>query len=181
MRVLCVSNAPIPYHTPTLNELARLVDLHVLYMSRDDRATTFRNTWGSEPNFDYSFYRSVSLVSSRLDMRVQLSIGTSRRVRRIDPDAVVVISWHPIAYEPAIWAWLHKRPCVMWSESTALSGLLRGPVSSALRRALIQRMDGFVASGTLAAEYLQLLGADPQRIVVSRLPTGMRVPTAINP
>jgi glycosyltransferase involved in cell wall biosynthesis len=176
MKVLCVSNAPIPYHTPTLNELAQLVDLHVLYMSKDHRAAPFRDPWGVEPRFAYSFHRSMSFVSTRLDMRVQVSVGASVRMRRINPDAVVVISWHPIAYEPAIWARRHGCPCVMWSESTAFSGLLRGSISSALRRDLVRRMGGFVASGTLAAQYLQALGADRDLIVVSRLPAGVTPP-----
>jgi hypothetical protein len=34
LKLICVPNAPVPYHTPVLNELVALGDRHVLHMAR---------------------------------------------------------------------------------------------------------------------------------------------------
>jgi glycosyltransferase involved in cell wall biosynthesis len=173
MRLVCILNAPIPYHTPVLNELAALADVHVLYMSRDDRVNRFADVWGTEPRFDHSYYWSTTLKWDALDLRAQVSAGVSRRLTSLDPDAIMVLSWHPIVFEPIVWSRVTGRAAVMWAESTSFSGLLRGAASTSLRRTLVRKVDAFVSNGSQASAYLRTLGVPDGRIVQSCLPTGV--------
>jgi glycosyltransferase involved in cell wall biosynthesis len=160
----------MPYNTPIFNALARTADLHAIYMCKEDRISRFVDIWGEEPTYPYSFFPSKSLYSEFFDLQVQLSLGTSRRLARLRPDVILVISWKPLVIEPLAWARYSGRGAVMWSESTSFSGLFRGPVSTRLRRAVVGNVDTYVTNGSQATEYLGSLGVGPERITTSRLP-----------
>lgn len=181
MRLLFVSNCPLPYQTPILNVLAELVDLRVIFMSREhpgrrDGATWagFDDRWGVEPRFAYEFYWSHVVSIPSLDFRTQVSGGVSRRLRQLHPDVVLGSGWGPLMFEPVLWAIASQSKSVMWAESTLKSGLLRDPVFNAIRRAILARIDTFVSNGTAATEYLRILGVDERRIVTSRFPSRLK-------
>ena len=173
MRLLCVSNGPLPYHTPILNRVAELTDLQVVYMSKGHPLNSFSDLWGVEPNFAHSFYGSVSLKVPTVDFRTQVSLGVARLLARHDPDVVFFSSWGPLTWEPVSWAKLARRGTLMWAESTTTSGLARGIVSNAFRRTVTRMVDSFVTNGSLATAYLRELGVPDERIVTSRLPSAL--------
>jgi glycosyltransferase involved in cell wall biosynthesis len=175
--VTFVSNCPLPYHTPILNELARLVELHVIYMARRhplDESTAkpvFADLWGTAPEFEHSFYWSRTIRWPSRDLRIQFSLGVSRRLGNLGPDIVFFSSWGPLMLEPLAWKIVTGRRAVMWAESTTYSGLLRSPASNALRRHLMQQIDSFVANGSRATAYLRQLGVREDRVITSCLPS----------
>ena len=171
---MCVSNGPLPYHTPILNALADLTSLHVLYMSRGHPLGSFDDLWGETPRFRHTFHWSKSLGRESVDFRAQVSVGAAFPIRRLDPDVVLVSSWGPLVWEPLLWTRWARRGSLMWAESTPTSGLLQGGVPRAVRRSVVRLADAFVANGTEAAAYLRSLGVSDARIVVSRLPSPLR-------
>jgi glycosyltransferase involved in cell wall biosynthesis len=175
VKLVCISAWPVPYNTPVLNALAQQLDLHAIYLSGDDRINRFVDTWGGEPTFDYSFYRSKTFHSEALDLQAQFSMGISRRLAKLRPDAILVRSWKPVMIEPILWSRRSGCAAVMWAESTNFSGLLRGAVSTQMRRILVRRVDTFVSNGSQATAYLRRLGTPAGRIVTSRLPAGVSV------
>jgi glycosyltransferase involved in cell wall biosynthesis len=181
MKLVFVSNCPLPYHTPILNALAKSVDLHVIYMSDEHptkrRGATwagFDDRWGVEPEFDHQFYWSQALSVPRLDFRTQVSAGVARRLRRLRPEVVLGSGWGPLMIEPVMWTALSGRRSVMWAESTIQSGLFRGALSNAVRRAILAQIGAFVSNGTSATNYLRALGVNESRIVTSRFPSRLR-------
>jgi glycosyltransferase involved in cell wall biosynthesis len=170
VRIACISLSPVPYNTPILNALAGRVDLHTIYLCSEDLVGGLVDTWGEEPRYDHSFFRSKSLHSQRLDLQLQLSIGITRRLAALSPDVVLVVSWKPAMVEPLVWARLSGRGSVMWSESTSFSGLFRGPISNRFRRAVVAGVDSFVTNGSQATAYLHALGVRPDRVVTGLLP-----------
>jgi glycosyltransferase involved in cell wall biosynthesis len=171
---VCVSNGPLPYHTPILNALADLTPLHVLYMSRGHPLGSFDDLWGETPRFQHTFHWSKSLGRESVDFRAQLSVGAAFPLRRLDPDVVLVSSWGPLVWEPLLWTRLMRRGGVVWAESTESSGLARGHASDGVRKLVLRMADAFVANGTRAGEYLRYLGVADKRIVTSRLPAAPR-------
>lgn len=181
MRLVFVSNCPLPYHTPILNALAGQVDLRVVFMSPEHpgkrRGATFAgfdDRWGVEPRFRHEFYWSHALSLSGLDFRTQVSVGVSRRLRTLHPDVVLWSGWGPLIFEPLLWALASRSRSVMWAESTIQSGLLRDPISNAFRQAMVARIDAFVSNGTAATEYLRTLRVDEGRVVTSRFPSRLK-------
>jgi glycosyltransferase involved in cell wall biosynthesis len=178
MRLVYVSNGPLPYHTPILNELSRRLDLRVVYMSAGHPSDGFANLWGGfadpwgvKPTFSYTYHWSRALTWRTTDFRAQFSFGVSSHLRRLQPDVILFSSWGPLAWEPLLWKRWARRKAVMWAESTTSSGLLRGRTANQLRRLILSQADAFVSNGSRASAYLELLGADPARIVTSRLPS----------
>ncbi len=172
-RVVYLAFAPVPYDTPILNELARLVDLHVIYMARGHELYFFDDDWGVEPTHRYSFHWSRSIRVPGADVWVQFSLGVSRKLDRLSPDVIITKSWSPFIFEPLAWKRLRRRRFVMWSESTRVSGLTRGPLSQAVRRLILRQVDAFVSIGSQATHYLADLGIDPATVITSCLPAGL--------
>jgi glycosyltransferase involved in cell wall biosynthesis len=173
VKLVCISAWPMPYNTPVLNALAQHLDLHALYMSGDDRINRFVDVWGDEPTFDYSFFWSKTLHSEAIDLQAQFSLGVSRRLAKLRPDAILIRSWKPVVLEPLLWSRWSGRAAVMWAESTSFSGLMRGAASTQIRRLVVRKVDSFVSNGSQATAYLRMLGAPAGRIVTSRLPAGL--------
>jgi 1,2-diacylglycerol 3-alpha-glucosyltransferase len=178
VKLVYISPSPVPYTTPILNALAAQLDLHVIYMSGEDRINRFADMWGVEPIYGYSVYWSKILRSEAIDLQADFSMGVSRRLAKLRPDVVLVVSWKPLAIEPLVWTRSSRRASVMWSESTQFSGMLRGGLSNQIRRGIFRIIDGFVTNGTQATAYLRSLGVSAERIVTSTLPTGA---TDVNP
>lgn len=171
MKLVCVSNGPLPYHTPILNELSKLTDLHVLYMFGGHPQGSFSDLWGAEPTFSHEMYWSLALRRSSNDFRVQLSLGVSRRLQKLNPDVIFFSSWGPLVIEPLLWKRVANRKAVMWAESTSFSGLLRNGAANFARRLVLSQVDTFVTNGSRATAYLETLGVNTNTIVTSCLPS----------
>lgn len=159
MRLVYVSDGPLPYHTPILNALRERLDLHVIYMAEGHPLGDFVDLWGAEPQYPYEMYWSFPIRFRRLDFRAQVSVGVGRRIRRSAPDAVLVSSWGPLTWEPLVWSKCSRTASVMWAESTATSGLFRGPVSNSVRRRVVSLADTVVTESSSATSFVHELGA----------------------
>lgn len=176
MKLVVVSNNPLPYHTPILNALGDRVDLDVIYMSRDHPLGSFRDAWGEDPRFRYSFHRSAHIGIDRIDFRLQLSVGVSRLLARRQPDALLVSSWGPLTWEPLTWARVRGRKGIIWAESTSWSGLSRSRLSESVRGRIVRLASGYIANGTAARDYIIKLGAPRERVITSCLPSPLGAP-----
>lgn len=177
MKLAFISQAPTPYLTPILNELAERIDLHVIFMagrrppSSVESWATFHDPWGTAPRFEYSFHPSFALGWIHRDFHAQISAGVSFRLARLRADVVLVHGWGPLMMEPLAWRTIGRKRAVMWTESTKSSGLFRGPVSEGIRRAILRSVDSFVSNGSQATEYVEALGVSRERVVTSCLPS----------
>ena len=156
-----------------LNELAKLVDLHVIYTS-GRHAYGFHDLWGTAPEFAYTIYWSKALRVPVRDLDLRMSVGVSRHLSRLQPDVVMTTSWSPMVLEPVLWCRMSGKRSMMWAESTPFSGLYRGATSQWMRRRLVRVSASYVTNGSGATAYLVELGADPRRIVTSCLPAAPR-------
>ncbi len=179
-RVVAVSQGPTPYYTPILNALADRVRLHVAYLGRGTPPqggsagwSDFADFWGETPTFDHSFHRSLPIRVGRLDFHARFSLGISRTLRRLDPDVILVHSWGPLMIEPLVWSRATGRRSVMWTESSAGTGLLRDPMTMWIRRRLVSLADAFVSTGSAASRFIADLGAAQSRIVPACLPSAL--------
>jgi len=170
MKIVCISNGPLPYHTPIFNALACISDLEVIYMSLGHPLRSFQDLWGETPKYKYIKYWSFGFGSNKSDFRSQISLGVSIYLSWLSPDVIFFNSWGPLVFEPILWKLICGRKALMWAESTIFSGLLRGHISDLLRRKLLSKVDAFVANGSCANEYLRYLGVSSNKIVTSCLP-----------
>jgi glycosyltransferase involved in cell wall biosynthesis len=176
MRVVHFAPAVLPTQTHLFNSIAKLVDLHVVYLSepterRDKQLwASFDDPWGAEPCYPYSYADMRSFSIGVLDMYV---VGPGRLgvvLDELDPDVVSVHSWGFQSISPILWARKHRIPAVMYSESSRTSGLLRDPLSNAYRRWMLKGCSAYFTMGPAASEYVLRLGAAPDRCVEACLP-----------
>ncbi|WP_222262069.1 glycosyltransferase family 4 protein [Modestobacter marinus] len=173
MRVVYLATAPLPYDTPILNELSRRVDLHVVYLRQSHAMSSFVDDFGIPPEFEWSTHRSVSVRLPGLDFWTQVTIGLTGKLERLRPDVVMSKSWNPFILEALAWKTVRRRSFLMWSESTRVSGLLRGRVSQLLRRAVLRSSDRIVTIGSQASAWItEDLGVPADKVTTSCLPSG---------
>jgi len=173
LKLVALFGSPAPYTTPILNALAKRLDLHAIYLAGENRVNRFADSWGVEPEFEYSVSWARGLDVPSVDLHLELSAGVARRLNRLKPDGILLVSWGPTAAEPLLWSRWSGTSAVMWSESTVFSGLLRGSVSTRVRGWITRAFDGYVTNGSQATRYLEELGVQPGRIVTSALPAGI--------
>lgn len=171
-RLVAILPSPAPYTTPILNALAKQLDLSCIYLASENRLGRFTDTWGVDPEFEHSVWKAARLHLRSIDLHAEFKFGVPEHLRRLAPDAVLMVSWKPAALMPLGWSRWSGSAAVMWAESTRFSGLLRGRTSTGMRRAVVRSFDGFVSNGSAATAYLRDLGARPERIITSRLPAG---------
>jgi glycosyltransferase involved in cell wall biosynthesis len=176
VKLVAILDSPAPYTTPVLNAVADRVDLHVVYLSPEDRVSRFVDSLGVDPAFDYSLHWARRLDIPSVDFHLELTLGMARRLNALNPDAILLVSWKPTVAEPLAWSRWSGAAAVMWAESTPFSGLLRGPASTIVRRILTRAFDGYVSNGSQATQYLEQLGVPGERIVTSILPAAKSPP-----
>jgi glycosyltransferase involved in cell wall biosynthesis len=173
MKVVYLATAPLPYDTPILNELARTVDLHVIYLRGSHAMSSFVDSFGSTPEFAWSTHPSLSVRSGRSDFWIQLTLGLAWPIEKLRPDVILSKSWNPFILEALAWKTLRRRSFLMWSESTRSSGLLRGRISQLLRRAVLRSSDRIVTIGSQATAWItEDLGVPAAAVATSCLPSG---------
>lgn len=174
MKLVYLATAPLPYDTPILNELAALVDLHVIYLRDSHAMSSFVNSFGVEPKFEWSTHKSVSVRLPGSDFWSQATIGLSRKLQSLDADVVLSKSWNPFILEALAWKTMRRRRFVMWSESTRFSGLLRGRLSQSLRKMVLWAADRIVTIGSQATAFVvDDLGVPETKVQTSCLPSGV--------
>jgi glycosyltransferase involved in cell wall biosynthesis len=179
-KVALVTVAPTPYYTPILNAVASRVRLHVVYVDRGRSSgkgrslwSDFDDPWGQKPEFDHTFMPSLQIRLGKADFQTQVAVGSSRLLRRLAPDVLVAHSWGPQMVEPLLWARATGRPTVMWVESTRYSGLLRGRLSTRIRRGIVGLADAYLSNGLEATDFVERLGASWTMVTTSCLPSAL--------
>lgn len=115
----------------------------------------WRVPW-EEVKFGYEFLPGQSF--DRFGQHRDLSVGTSRALRRLRPDAVVVAGWDLNASWAAL-AWCRRNgvPAVAWVESGQHTGKYRSAVSNAVRRSFLRQCERVLVPGVLALRFVDEL------------------------
>jgi glycosyltransferase involved in cell wall biosynthesis len=177
VRVVHFAPAVLPTQTHIYNAIAKLVDLHVVYLSEPNRRrdgqlwTGYDDQWGAEPCYPYLFADTRSFGIGALDLLVVGPRRLSAVLDELNPDVVSVTGWSLASISPILWARKRHIPAVMYNESGKTSGLLRDPVSNAYRRRMLQGCDAYLTVGRAATEFVTQLGAAPDRCVEVWLPS----------
>lgn len=180
LRIAFVSSHPVPYHVPTYRALAAhpRVDLEVLYTHTHGVAETFDAGFGRAVKFDvpllegyrYRFLRNIA-VRPALTFAGQINPELSLAVARGEYDAVVVHGYQSASTVAAlIGPRRHGTRVLLRSESILNNprrSLPKRIAKQILLRALFERIDHFLAIGTLSRRYFETYGVPRDRITVA--------------
>lgn len=173
MRIALLTEIPAPFRLPLFGALAALpeVDLRVLFLAANDPR---RNYPRHEPAFDSEVLRGKDAFLGRHWLVV--NAGVLGRLRRLRPDVVLVGGWNqPAFWQAALYARAARVPLVVWVESTARDERAGRRPAELAKRALVRTAAAFLVPGRAAAEYVESLGAAPERIAVAPNAVDLRV------
>ena len=167
VRIALLTEIPAPYRIPLFNALGTKenVELEVLFLAEHD------------PRRQYPVYEHEFLFDRRVlpgtgalarGRWVVLSRGTRTELDQFDPDVVLLGGWNQPAFWTGLrWARHHRRPVVLWVESTLYDERSGSLVLERLKRRAVAAAAGFVVPGRAAQAYVQSLGVSPERIVIA--------------
>ena len=168
-RVTFVSPEPTPYRSPLLDRVAAAeeIDLTVVYAAR----TVAGRTWTVEPLHRAVFLDGVKVPGLRGVFRHDYPItpGIWRALREARPECVVVSGWSTFAAQVAIgWCRARAVPYVLLVEShdAGPKAGWRRRVKQSIVPTVVKGAASILATGSLARESMEALGAKPERIRV---------------
>ena len=167
-RLVILTEIIAPYRIPVFNALAARgdVQLHVIFLSENDRSLRQWHVYKDEIKFSYqvlpSWRRRIGKYNALLNW------GVSTALRRAQPDAVLCGGYAYLAsWQVAFWAKRYGVPLLLWSESTALDIRRGRRVVEFIKQKFRQRCQAFVAAGKTSRGYLLALGASSNSIFIA--------------
>ena len=155
-----------PFRVPLFNALAERLDFRALFLAEIDPRRTHYRVHADEMRFDWRVLRGRG--ARRGGRWIVVSRGVFRELNRFDPDAVGVGGWNqPAFWQTRAWCKLHRRPLVVWVESTARDARSEARPLAWARQAMVRAASGFFVPGRASFDYLRSLGVPADRIEVA--------------
>jgi glycosyltransferase involved in cell wall biosynthesis len=141
MNIVLVTNGPVPYRIPALNELAAMPDvsLHVVFCC------------GREPNREWNLpaiefrctYLRERVVKFR-DRFIHNNPDVIAALRQLQPDIVITSGFNPTHLYAFLYAWLKRIPHVAMTDGTLDSERTLSLVHRRIRHLVYARSSAFV-------------------------------------
>jgi len=171
-RIAILVGMPTPYRDPLFERLASSADydFQVLYCRDHQPAQHWRL---DKPRYPARFLRNVTPArwQGRL-LTDPINPDLARAFAAFRPDAIIIYGYNSVTVLLAIlWAWRHRVPVLMRSDSNVLAEPGKPWLTSALKklflRWLIRRVSAFLCVGALNVQYWQFYGAPPEKIFLA--------------
>jgi glycosyltransferase involved in cell wall biosynthesis len=167
LRVTLLSEMLQPYRIPVFNEIASRsdVDLSVLLLSLREPNRKWEVSLEA-CRFDCQVLPFKDVYIHALDWGLHFNWGVRKALRDTGPEVIAGTGYVSPAYLIAQrYARQNRLGYVLWSGSTARSSRIgKGPIRW-MKQRFIRRCDACLSYGTEATRCLELLGADPARII----------------
>ena len=175
MHAVFVTSHPIQYQAPLFRELARQLDLTVVFLMRQTPQGQSAGGFGVAFEWDtpllegyrHVFANNIATEPSP-DRRDGIVLsGHEALLASLQPDAVMVMGWFPRGKLQAIqWAAQAGVPLVQYGEANRLSGrsLLKRLVKQFYFRRLFQKFSSFAVIGKLNQEFYRHYGVPASRL-----------------
>ena len=170
-KVVLITNILSPYRIPLLNYINQNKDfvlkVIVLAKTEKNRRWTFIN---NNIRFDYKILHGWHLFfyTKKKAVAFHLNWGVFRSLFIYNPDVVIIGGYNNLAYWQAfLYCKILRKKCILWSGTTLLStGRTKG-IYGLIKKIIIKGVNGWIAYGTKAKEYLEAFGADSRNIYIS--------------
>lgn len=154
--LVILTDEPAPYREPVFQELARRLDLLVIYVSETSLRgwDWWRYARGHECRFA-SIPRPVTAIQwARAANRLRGLLDEAR------PRAIVVGGWNlPTSWAALLYGRAHRTPVALWVESTLLDARKPHSPRELAKRVLQSMATSAIVPGTRSAEYVRSFGA----------------------
>lgn len=162
-------NIVSPHVVPLFAALAEKpgIDLHVYFYSETDA----NRRWKASPEgkFRYTILPHLGIRFRGKDLFTYFINPTILPALRHDGfDVLISAGWDSFTAQISfLYCALTRRPYIVWSGSTVNEPSWRRTLSLPLVKLIVRGASGYIAYGTRAKEYLEMLGAPAEKIALS--------------
>lgn len=163
-RVGFLTNMYTPYKEAMFREIAKLVDLKVYYCAERESDRDWEVKFSG--TYDYELLPGKTWNMGKHKLHYNPSFAS--RIAADNLDLMIVGEWcNPTVMMAPFWLRYHGIPRILWSGSTVLEqGKLR-VLTEPIKRLLVAQYEGYVNYTQKALEYVQSLGAPPEKTIVA--------------
>ena len=157
MRVLFLTNVPVPYRVDFFNELGKYCELEVLFEQSAEEQTHRSSNW-----FDKTFenFKASYLIDKNGKKRLDTVIPYLQDYRK---DIIVVMGYSlPIEMFAISWLRFHRVPFFLSCDGGFIK--YRHDPKRILKRFLVSSADGYLSTGNATDAFLTFYGAKPDRL-----------------
>lgn len=163
MKILFIHNIIAPYRTPLFEELAKLYDIHVIFLEKNDSSRKWEQD-SSKLRFRHSFLESKTF--KLFGKNVTINYGLKKKFKEINPDILVTLD-NPKNFLTVInsinLAKHYKLPIILWTgafdsyltNNTGIKKFLINFSISKIRKFIYNRSDFFWAYSIETKNYLR--------------------------
>jgi glycosyltransferase involved in cell wall biosynthesis len=162
--VVLITNIPTPYRVPLFGAVASMLEsqgirLHVVFCEKTYARRQFQLNPESFP-FRYEIIHGGTRTNDSDPEKTQfLYSGLFSCLNRIRPDHIIVSGFSRASLYTLIWKLVMGTSFSIWSGTIPERGRKSGLLRRLSRKVLVRFTDNFIAYGSLAASYLESIGA----------------------
>lgn len=170
--IVLITNIPTPYRIPLFNLLAESMsahgwELHVIFSSKTYKRRKFEIN-ESEFKFKYTILQGGKWsVGEDAEKTYFFYRGLWKILKQIKPWRIISSGFSPATTLAAIWKFFYGTPFIIWSGTIELGERKTSWWRRQFRKLLLHRASSFITYGSLAADYLEKLGAKKERIHIA--------------
>lgn len=170
--VVFLTNIYTPYKEPLLARLAELVNLTVYYCAHIEH----NRRWEVRISGAYRYVIMPGIVANIRGMILHFNPSVIWRLLRDRPDVAIIGGYSsPTSWMAALTCRFLRIPSLLWSGSTHLEKDRSGRLSERFKQRFLRLFSGYVAYTSRAAQYLESLGARPNKITVAPVTVDTRL------
>jgi len=171
-KVVIITNIPSPYSLDLYYYLQTHInshEFHVIYTNRNEDNRIWNIPEEKLVNTQILNAR-VLKIRNALDTRyVHIPANVGKVLSKLNPDVILAMEYNPAAIQALIWARIHQKGFIHWTEGTLHSERSIGATQKLTRRIICGNADACIASSTKSKEKLLAWGVPDEKISVSLL------------
>ena len=157
MKVLAITNVPVPYRVDFFNELAKYAEVTVIYEQRIEQQKHRDKKWFTEKPLNF---KSISIANA--NNRISYNV-LFKELRKAKDDVILMMGYsNPSARAAILWLRFHKVPYILTCDGAFIKD--ENIWKRFIKRFLIREANLYLSTGSPSDEFFVFYGADQDRI-----------------
>ena len=163
MKVAIVFNSIYPYRSAVFDLLGK--DYVVIYSCKREPN---RRWYVPELKHNHVFLKE-RFIRYGYENFYHINFDIFKVLKKIEPDVVILYGFGLTQQFAFLWSKFHKRQTIVWTDGWSWTERDKSRRQVAIARFIVNHSSAFIATGIKTRDYLVSLGAEPERVFISRI------------